>query len=76
MGFRKAKSAEDLVRLTKDLKGGDEGRFRYEYFAVFWGAIENVSPISGENHAREVTGRAHELCGGKVFRFLVPAGHH
>lgn len=70
------RSAEDLVRLTKDLKGGDDRRFRYEYFAVLCGAIENVSTITGKNHAREVTGRAHELCGGKVIRFLVPAGRH
>jgi hypothetical protein len=58
------------------LKGGDAGRCQYEYFALIWGAIENVSQITCKDHVREVTGRAHELCGGKFFRFLVPAGRH
>ena len=57
------RSAEDLLRLTTNFKGGDDRRVRYEFFAVLWGAIENVSLITGKDHAREVTGRAHELCG-------------
>jgi hypothetical protein len=56
------RSAEDLVRPTSNFKGGDDRRFRHEYFAVLWGAIENVSPITGMNHAREVAIRAHGLC--------------
>ena len=70
------KSTEDPVKISTNFKGGDDRRFRYESFAVLCGAIENVSSITGMNHAREVTGRAHELCGGKVIRFLVPAGRH
>ena len=49
------------------LKGGDTGRFRNEYFALIWGAIEKVSPISGKNHEREDT---EERMNSAVERFF------
>lgn len=50
------------------LKGGDGWEVSGEIVRYrIGGAIENVSPITGKNHAREVTGKAHELSYVKVF---------
>jgi len=72
--FSKAglRSAEDLVRVTKNFKGGDAGGFRYEDSAVSWSAIKNVSPMTGKRHARELRGITREPR-GKGFQCLAPA---
>jgi len=50
------------------LKGGDGWEILGEIVGYrIGGAIENVSPITGKSHAKEVTGRTHELSYVKVF---------
>ena len=44
------------------MKGGDGWEISGEIVRYrIGGAIENVSPMTGKGHAREVTGKAHEL---------------
>ena len=50
------------------LKGGDGWEISGEIVRYrIGGAIENVSPITGKSHMKEVTGKAHELFYLKVF---------
>ena len=54
------------MRLPKHLKGGDAGRFGYEYFA-FLGAIEDISPITARTMRGKLQGERMDYAVERFF---------